>query len=60
MTNVDRIRSMNDEELAKIVMCPKDICRSWKYNGVCNYHSKSKNKGIACSNCKKAWLNAPA
>jgi len=26
MTNADRIRAMSDEELAKVIICPKQVC----------------------------------
>lgn len=48
MTNADRIRSMNDAELAEIIMCPwgsePDICMT---------------KGT-CLDCCIIWLQQPA
>lgn len=47
MTNGEHIRSMSDEELAEIIMCPYDTDPS-----VCNY------KGV-CLDCCLEWLKQP-
>lgn len=46
-SNADRIRSMTDEELDEIIMCPYDTDPS-----VCNY------KGV-CLDCCLEWLKYP-
>lgn len=46
-SNADRIRNMDDEELAEIIMCPYDTDPS-----VCNY------KGV-CLDCCLEWLKYP-
>lgn len=52
ITNADRIRAMNDEELAKVIMCPLEIVDS---NVQCD-------KGLAdsCVECSLKWLREPA
>lgn len=45
-TNADRIRSMTDEELASVVMCPTDITGC---NTVCVQHNN-------CNECTLDWL----
>lgn len=47
MTNADRIRAMDDEELAKIIMCPYD-----------NDHN-SCVPGSNCLDCCLKWLQQP-
>lgn len=47
MTFGDKIRSMNDDELAEIIMCPYDTDPS-----VCSY------KGT-CEKCCLEWLKQP-
>ena len=56
-TNADRIRSMNDEELAKAIV-------SKRYTGACNDFDIPYN-GNCCHNCEKCdaiikWLQQPA
>lgn len=46
-SNAQRIRSMTDEELAEIIVCPYDTDPS-----VCNY------KGV-CLDCCLEWLKQP-
>lgn len=47
-TNADNIRSMTDEELAYIIMCPKEISHS---GVVCS--------GKTCQECALDWLSRP-
>ena len=46
MTNADRIRSMTDEELALVVMCPADITLR---DTECDQHNN-------CTECTLNWL----
>ncbi|MST57267.1 hypothetical protein [Waltera intestinalis] len=46
MTNADRIRNMNDEELAMAIMCPAEFTGSDK---VCDFSHD-------CKDCTLAWL----
>lgn len=47
MTNADRIRSMNDEELAEVIDCP--------YINVCF----ELDNEYACNKCCLEWLQKP-
>ena len=46
MTNADRIRSMTDEELANVIMCPADFTGC---DTKCDYHNN-------CKDCTLNWL----
>lgn len=48
VTNADKIRSMTDQELAEIIMCPYDIDED-----LCN-------NGKTCLDCCLEWLQQPA
>lgn len=53
MTNADRIRAMNDEELAEFaIMSSKFFCTK-KHNEVCE-------KPMGCTECAFNWLQQPA
>ncbi len=45
MTNAERIRQMNDEELAVVIMCP--------YDGNC---AEGLRPGVMCNECCLKWL----
>ena len=47
-TNADRIRSMSDEELAEVIMCPHDS------DGSC----RDVNSGKSCIQCSLEWLQS--
>ncbi len=49
LTNGDRLRTMSNEELAGLNICPKDL----DYNFVCNFRK-------SCGECLLDWLNSPA
>lgn len=51
MTNTDKIRAMSDEDLAAVIMCPKDIDGS----GIkgCPYAHTDAGK---CYECSLKWL----
>lgn len=51
MTNADRIRAMSDEELAKIISCPKRVCDKIviHVDGITD-----------CDACALDWLKQPA
>ncbi len=53
MTNGDRIRAMIDEELAEIIMCPKEHIT---YLGV--FACRKSETG--CTACCLEWLKQPA
>lgn len=48
MTNADKIRSMTDEELAKVIMCD------------CTMGSAECNSKSDCVECCLEWLQQPA
>lgn len=49
-TNADRIRAMSDEELAKIIICPKQVCDK--------LHILVGRTD--CEACSLEWLKQPA
>ena len=53
MTNADRIRSMNDEELAKLLL---DGCRGSK----CDDQPQNEWGSVNCFQCRLEWLHKPA
>ena len=53
MTNADRIRSMTDEELAKLLL---DGCRGSK----CDDQPKNEWGNVNCFQCRLEWLQQPA
>ena len=62
MTNADKIRSMNDEELSKIIMCPYDtagdpidIMPCIKDHGIQELVSPEY-----CNKCMMQWLERGA
>ena len=64
MTNADRIRNMNDEELAKFI---DDIAQSVADGEYCTAFLNVKNFPYSCEDTKKAcvahvvdWLQQPA
>ena len=64
ITNADRIRSMSDEELAK-VLCTADFCGFCDYekeNGTCRYFDMHPDGRLfdGCVQAAKKWLKSPA
>ena len=53
MTNADRIRSMTDEELAKLLL---DGCRGSK----CDDQPQNEWGSMNCFQCRMEWLQQPA
>ena len=53
MTNADRIRAMNDEELAKLLL---DGCRGSK----CDSQTQNEYGSVNCFECRMTWLQQPA
>ena len=51
MTQADRIRSMTDEELALVLMCPNE-------NGLANIDCDHSDK-CNCYKCILGWLQSP-
>ena len=51
-SNADRIRDMDDEELAAVIMCPMEIGGS---KDLC-----AENHGYTCVECSLRWLQEPA
>lgn len=49
MTNADKIRSMSNEELAFIIMCPY---------GTTGSECKDTERGLKCLDCCRDWLGA--
>ena len=49
MTNADRIRAMTDEQLAVVIMCPKEIGGA-----------VSCEVDVPCVECCQKWLQQPA
>lgn len=52
-TNADRIRTMSDEELAKLLL---DGCRGAK----CDEQPQNEYGSVNCFNCRMKWLKQPA
>lgn len=50
MTNADCIRAMSDEELAKVIICPKQVCDK--------LHILVGRTDCEC--CSLEWLKQPA
>ena len=53
ITNADRIRSMSDEELAKLLL---DGCRGSK----CDSQPQNEYGSVNCFECRMKWLQQPA
>lgn len=51
MTNADKVRSMTDEELAYMLMCPAEYDLNFNRNCACNGEMKHN-----CIECTKQWL----
>ena len=64
MTNADRIRAMNDDELAELLISA-DFCEGCEYCdkvGICRY-CEAHPDGVLADGCKQAarkWLQQPA
>ena len=54
MTNADRIRAMNDEELEDVI-----VAISLGYEPWCDHHCKMQGEDN-CNICLKKWLQKPA
>lgn len=58
-TNADRIRSMSDEELAVIIMCPYDTAESGLDQMPCAKDGIQKMVTVEeCRKCSIAWLQS--
>lgn len=55
MTNADRIRTMSDEELALLIMCPTEYYLGFSKECECN-GEMDRN----CCRCTLKWLQAEA
>ena len=53
LSNADRIRSMSDEELAKLLL---DGCRGSK----CDSQPQNEYGSVNCFECRMKWLQQPA
>ena len=53
MTNAEKIRSMTDEELAYMLMCPAEYDLNFNRNCKCNGEMKHD-----CIECTKQWLQS--
>lgn len=53
VTNADRIRSMSDEELAILLMCPAEFDTAFNKNSSCN-GEMNRN----CRECTLKWLQS--
>ena len=53
ITNADKIRSMSDEELAKLLL---DGCRGSK----CDSQPQNEYGSVNCFECRMKWLQHPA
>lgn len=53
MTNADKIRNMNNEELALIISCPADFDIKWDEDYICN-----DGLNEDCYKCTLAWLKS--
>lgn len=53
MTNAEKIKSMTDEELAYMLMCPAEYDLNFNRNCTCNGEMKHD-----CIECTKQWLQS--